>query len=229
MHCFYSETNEWLKDLATRRARLWSVTSCRELHKKYPFLTRKISVVTAQNLQCIKIFLTLELGQHSRSGSRWALFPKASQSRPAATASDSGTPCVCDSPSDPSKLCQGAALRAWPLILRSKPSIVFWNSLREWLPDDRQRLELGLKLELYRLTSDQRRFYLPQNPNINCVEFEFCLGPLKISKSRQVVSPFQPSSPRLAGPPYWASLSHHCQSGAVTIAALASLRKIRRS
>ena len=41
--------------------------------------------------------------------------------------------------------------RAWPLILQSKPSIVFSNSLRERLPDYLQGLELGLKLELCRL------------------------------------------------------------------------------
>ena len=41
--------------------------------------------------------------------------------------------------------------RAWPLILQSKPSIVFSNSLRERLPDYLQGLKLGLKLELCRL------------------------------------------------------------------------------
>ena len=37
------------------------------------------------------------------------------------------------------KLCLWArskAPRTWPLILQSNPLIVFWNSLREWLPDD---------------------------------------------------------------------------------------------
>ena len=37
-------------------------------------------------------------------------------------------------PSDPPKLCRSAAPRARPLILQSK--IVFWNSLRNRLPDD---------------------------------------------------------------------------------------------
>ena len=50
---------------------------------------------------------------------------------PAATAADSETPCVCDRPSDQPKLCWSAALRARPLILRSKSSLVFWNSLPE--------------------------------------------------------------------------------------------------
>ena len=59
-----------------------------------------------------------------------ACFPQASRSRPAATAADSETPCVCARPSDPRKQSRRAAPRAWLLILPSKPSITFWNSLR---------------------------------------------------------------------------------------------------
>ena len=58
-----------------------------------------------------------------------ACFPQASRSRPAATAADSETPCVCARPSDPRKQSWRVAPRAWPLILPSKPSIAFWNSL----------------------------------------------------------------------------------------------------
>ena len=58
-----------------------------------------------------------------------ACFPQASRPRPAATAADSETPCVCARPSDPRKQSRRAAPRAWPLILPSKPSITFWNSL----------------------------------------------------------------------------------------------------
>ena len=39
--------------------------------------------------------------------------------------------CVCACPSDLPKLYWIAAQRAQPLILLSKPLIVFWNSLRE--------------------------------------------------------------------------------------------------
>ena len=86
-----------------------------------------------------------------------ARFSQASRSRPAATAADSETPCVYARPSDPRKLCRSAA-PTWPpsarhLILLSKPSIVLWNSLRAWLPDDLQELEFGLKLEHCRLTN----------------------------------------------------------------------------
>ena len=84
----------------------------------------KKSVVTAQYLQSIKTFLTLELSRYRKSGSTF------SSSEPAATAADSETPCVCARPSDPRKQSQRAAPRAWPLILPSKPSITFWNSLR---------------------------------------------------------------------------------------------------
>ena len=51
-------------------------------------------------------------------------------------------------------LCLSADPRARPLILQSKLSIVFWNSLWEWLPDDLKRLDLGLKLELCLLTNE---------------------------------------------------------------------------
>ena len=59
-----------------------------------------------------------------------ACFPQASLSWAAATAADSETPCVRARPSYPRKHSRRAAQRAWPLILPSKTSIVFWNSLR---------------------------------------------------------------------------------------------------
>ena len=59
-------------------------------------------------------FLTLKLSQYSKSGST---FSSSEPVRPAATAADSKTPCICARPSDPPKLCRSAA--------------VFWNSLRE--------------------------------------------------------------------------------------------------
>ena len=97
----------------------------------------KKSVVTAQYLQSIKTFLTLELSRYRKSGSTF------SSSEPAATAADSETPCVCTRPSDPRKQSRRAAPRAWPLILPSKPSITFWNSLRR----DCQMTGRGLNLD----------------------------------------------------------------------------------
>ena len=85
-----------------------------------PFPMKKKSVVTARYLQSIKTFLTLELSRYRKSGSTF------SSSEPAA---DSETPCVCARPSDLRQPCRSAAPRAWPLILPSKPSITFWNSL----------------------------------------------------------------------------------------------------
>ena len=57
-------------------------------------------------------------------------FPQARLSRPALNAADSETLCVCACPSDQPKLCLTAAPSARPLILQSKPSTIFWNSLR---------------------------------------------------------------------------------------------------
>ena len=44
-----------------------------------------------------------------------------------------------------------AAPRAQPLTVQSKLSILFWNSLRELLPDDLKGLKLGFELELCHL------------------------------------------------------------------------------
>ena len=57
-----------------------------------------------------------------------ARFSQASLSRPAATAANQETPCVWSCQSCLPKLCRSAAPRALPLILQSKPSIVFWMS-----------------------------------------------------------------------------------------------------
>ena len=62
------------------------------------------------------------------------------------------------------KLCRSAASIVLPLILQSKPLIVLWKSLREWLPNDLQGLKLGLKLKLCCLTYKLQRFYLLLNP-----------------------------------------------------------------
>ena len=115
----------------------------------------KKSVVTAQYLQSIKTFLTLELSRYRKSGSTF------SSSEPVAARSDCrrlGNASVCARQSYPRKQSLRAAPRAWPLILPSKPSITFWNSLQS----DCQMscrgcclgLKLGLKLELCSLTSE---------------------------------------------------------------------------
>ena len=84
------------------------------------FPMKKNSFVTARYLQSIKTFLTVKLSQHHKTPDL--------------------TPCVCTRLSNPPKLCRSAAPRAWPLILQSNPSIVFSNSLWEWLPGDQHWL-----------------------------------------------------------------------------------------
>ena len=59
-----------------------------------------------------------------------ACFPQESLSLPAATVADSETFRVCARLSYPRKQSWRAAPRAWQLILPSKPSITFWNSLQ---------------------------------------------------------------------------------------------------
>ena len=135
---------------------------------------KKKWLVAAQNLQGIARVV--------------AYFLQASRSRPAATAADSETPCVCARPSDPRKQSRRAAPRAWPLILPSKPSITFWNSLQRDCQMTLQGLKLGLKLELCRVTNELLtilRFYHLQNYSINYVEFEFFVSPQNLSQVEQ--------------------------------------------
>ena len=122
-----------------------------------------------------------------------ARFPQASLLLPLPACRDCQnleTPCIWSHLSlfNQPKLCRSSAPRAWPLILQSKPLIVLWSSLREWLPNDKQGLELGLKLELCLLTNRLKRLYLLRSPKINCVEFKFFLGLLKTPKLRTAVS-----------------------------------------
>ena len=110
--------------------------------------------------------MTLDLSQYLMSGSTSL---KANLSRPAETAADSETPCVCIRQSYPPKLCRSSAPKARPSILQSKPSILFWskfwNSLWVLLPDDQPGLCFRLKLE-FRLTigNDLLKLCLLQNP-----------------------------------------------------------------
>ena len=82
-------------------------------------------------LQSIKTFLIVELSQYRKSGSTF------SSSEPVAASGDCSRPENALFLCSPPKLCRSAAPRAWPLMLQSNPSIVFSNSLREWLPNDR--------------------------------------------------------------------------------------------
>ena len=98
-------------------------------------LKTKTWLVTPRTLQGIKTVLALELSQYRKSDSK---FSSSEPIAAAATAADSAISCACAPPSYLLKLCRSAAPRAQPMILQSKRSIIFWNSLREWLSDARQ-------------------------------------------------------------------------------------------
>ena len=101
---------------------------------------KKKWLVAARNLQSIKTLLTLELSQYRKNGSMF------SSSEPVAARSDCrrlGNASVCARQSYPRKQSLRAAPRAWPLILPSKPSITFWNSLRR----DCQMTGMGSNLD----------------------------------------------------------------------------------
>ena len=91
---------------------------------------KPVARLAARNLQDTKTLLAPELSQYSKSGSMF------SSSKPVAALSDccrlGNALCLCSPvrPGDLRQPCRSAAPRAWPLILPSKPSIVFWNSLR---------------------------------------------------------------------------------------------------
>ena len=78
MSYFYSGTraNEWSQDWAKQWAWLWQATTSGESGRfhgnSWPFPKKKKPVVTAQYLQSIKTFLTVELIQYSKSGSTFS-------------------------------------------------------------------------------------------------------------------------------------------------------------
>ena len=116
-------------------------------------------LVPARNLQIIENFLTLESSQYHKSGSTF------SSSKPVTACSNCsrfGNTLLAHLTS---RTC--ACQRAWPLILKSKTSIFFWNSLWEWLPDDRQGLDLGLKLEICSLSDCHMTSLTCRGPNLD--------------------------------------------------------------
>ena len=148
-----------------------------------------------------------------------AHFPQVSRSLPVATAADLETPCVCARPPDPPMLCRSAAPRAWPLILQPNPSIVFSNSLREWLPDDLHwSAGAWTWTQTWTLPPDQWVVEVlsapkPQkNVQINCVEFffEFFLERQNWGLIlRTAVSRYQPSPTGLSWYVFGISMVQH--------------------
>ena len=131
MSYFYSETNdsEWSKDWAKQWVLFWSATSSCQFHRKFHFTWNKKWLVAALYLQSIKTSLTLELSHYCKSGNMFSL------SKPVAASRDCnqlGNALCLILP----VLSAQAVQEHCPLILQSKLSIVFWNSLLECLPDD---------------------------------------------------------------------------------------------
>ena len=127
-------------------------------------------------------------------------FPHASLLLPSVTASDSETPCVCAVPSDQPKslaidFCSQNLLLSSGIAFRSDCQMTGRGS----------NLDSNLNSAFWPTSCMALMLW---NPWINCVEFEFFSGLLKMPKLRQGMSCFQPSCPRLPVRPAHAVLEH---------------------
>ena len=141
---FYSEINGWSKDWVKRWARLWTSqplvgNNFSPIPLKILFHIKKESdslrPVGPKLTKHLNLFDS-QLSQYCKSCSTFS--SEASRSRPSATVTISGTPCLCTRP----ELCRSAV----PRDRSFKTFNCLWNSLLEWLPNDRQGLELRLNL-----------------------------------------------------------------------------------
>ena len=85
-------------------------------------------VVTARYLHIIKFLLTREQSQHRKCSS---IFSSSEQVASRSDCRRLGNALCLYLPDRPAKQSRRAARRALPSTLPSKPSIVFWNNLRE--------------------------------------------------------------------------------------------------
>ena len=141
---------------------LWLVTSFFEIHRKFHFTWKKIFgqwIVNVWTLQTFKThcFKPFWLSNWVSVARVAASFLQASLLWPAATAAIQKRPVFVLA-----RLTRPSCAGAKPLT-----SFVVWNSLWEWLPNDMQGLQLGLKLELCSLTNELSRVYLFRSPWIN--------------------------------------------------------------
>ena len=95
------------------------------------------------------------------------------------------------------RTCSSARVRSWAWSLPQELGHWFYSKtfdcflkLPAWViarwPAGARSLELGLRLEICSLTNQLLMFYLIWNPWINCVGFEFVLGPPKMqNRSKQ--------------------------------------------
>ena len=146
-----------IERLSEARARLWSVKSSHKVHRKFhlyhhcqiiwrnKYLIRHVSkfimhqdLFYSRNKSVSQECKHFSLKRASCGSQRLQPIRK----RPVFVLARPTRPAVPE-----------RALRALPLILQSssKALTVFWNSLREWRPDDWQGPVLGLKLEFCRL------------------------------------------------------------------------------
>ena len=86
---------------------------------------KKKAIVAALYLQSIKTCLNIELSQYRKSGSRFSSSEQVAVRSDCRRLGNARRGSVCARPSDPPKLCQSAAPRAWSLILQSNPSTFF--------------------------------------------------------------------------------------------------------
>ena len=116
---------------------------------KIPFhMKRKKSVVTAQNLHTIKTFLTKTVSQEwqhvfLKRACRYQQQLPLTRKRPVSMLACLTRPSCAGALSK--KLC--CSLCYWFCNWNHEPLSVFCNSLGEWLPDEKHRLKLGLKVE----------------------------------------------------------------------------------
>ena len=143
---FYSEINGWSKDWVKRWARLWTSqplvgNNFSPIPLKILFHIKKESdslrPVGPKLTKHLNLFDS-QLSQYCKSCSTFS--SEASRSLPSATATISGTPCLCTRP----ELCRSAV----PRDRSFKTFNCLWNSLLEWLPNDRQPQGLELRLNL---------------------------------------------------------------------------------
>ena len=144
----------------------WFSDNFSPIHRKFRF-TRKQKWLVGESLlpdiyKALKLFLTLKLSQYHKIGSTLSSSELVAASRLENTLT---WLCVCACLSNQPKLWTSAASRAWPLILQSKPSIVFCNTTQTWtLPPDHWVAVISYNL-----------LRKPEESSINCVEFEFFL------------------------------------------------------
>ena len=137
-------------------AQLWSVTRSWESYQSFHFTSKKY-LSSLPKLYKGSNPSDFEPSQYLKSGST------LSSSQPIPASSNchwlGKALCLC-LPVQPIQAVPGrlncASPRALPLalILQSKSSMVYWNSLQKWLSGDREGLKLGLKLELCSLTNE---------------------------------------------------------------------------